>query len=86
MYSCLLILITIPVTTATDERSISIMRRVETYVRSPMPIERLSSLAVLHCYKQREIDIEKVIHSFVVKKERCLVFLLTTRDDIEDQN
>ena len=51
-----------------------------------MPIERLSSLAVLHCYKQREIDIEKVIHSFVVKKERCLVFLLTTRDDIGDQN
>jgi hypothetical protein len=48
-----------------------------------MPIERLSSLAVLHCYKQREIDIEKVIHSFVVKNERRLVFLFATRYDIK---
>jgi len=43
-----------PVTTATAERSfseISITRWVKTDVRSTMLTERLSSLAVLHCYK-----------------------------------
>jgi hypothetical protein len=34
-----------------------------------MIIERLSSLAVLHCYKHLEIDIEKVSDSIAVKKK-----------------
>ena len=70
IYTCLLILITMPATTSTAERSfseISITRRVKTDVRSTMLTERLSSLAVLHCYKQWEIDINKVIDSFAVK-------------------
>ena len=41
---------------------------------------------VLHCYKHWEIDIEKVIHSFVMKKKRRLGFLFATRDVIDDQN
>jgi hypothetical protein len=41
---------------------------------------------VLHCYTHWEIDIEKVINSFVVKKKRHLGFLFATRDDIDDQN
>ena len=59
-----------PATTSTAERSfseISITRRVKTDVRSTMLTERLSSLAVLHCYKHWEIDINKVIDSFAVK-------------------
>ena len=75
-----------PVTTATAERSLSINRRVKTYVRSTMLTERLSSLALLHCYKHCEIDIEKVIDSFAVKKKRRLGFLFATRDDIDDQH
>jgi hypothetical protein len=46
MYSCLLILITIPVTIATAERSFSIMRGIETYVQSTMLIERLWSYSL----------------------------------------
>jgi hypothetical protein len=61
IYICLLILITMPVTTATADRSFSITGRVKTYVRSTMLTERLSSLAVLHCYKHWEIDSEKVL-------------------------
>jgi hypothetical protein len=41
IYSCLLILITVPVATATAERSFRFMGRVETYARSTMFIERL---------------------------------------------
>jgi hypothetical protein len=51
-----------------------------------MLTERLSSLAVFHCYKHWEIDIEKVIHSFVVKKKRRFGFLFAIDDDIDDQN
>jgi hypothetical protein len=50
-----------------------------------MLTERLSSLAVFHCYKHWEIDIEKVIHSFVVKKKRRFGFLFAIDDDIDDQ-
>jgi len=43
-----------PVITATDERSISIMRRAKTIGRSTKSTEGLSSLAALHCNKQLE--------------------------------
>ena len=52
-------------------------------VRPPPPE---SLVLVLHCYKHWEVDIEKVIHSFVMKKKRRLGFLFATRDDIDDQN
>ena len=48
IYICLVILITMPVTTATAERSFSVMRRIKTYVQATMLTERLSSLSVLH--------------------------------------
>ena len=44
IYVCLLVLVTMPVTTATAERSFSVMRRVKMYVRSTMLTERLSAL------------------------------------------
>ena len=64
-----------PITTATADRSFSIMRRAKTYVRSTILTERLSSLASLHCYKHWEIDIEKVIavDYFVVTKKKNVV-------------
>lgn len=69
------ILITMPVATATAERSFSVMRRVKTHVRSTMLSTRLSSLSVLHAYKQWSLDTDKVIDSFALKKTRRLGFL-----------
>jgi len=83
IYVCLLVLVTMPVTTATAERSFSVMRRVKTYVRSTMLTERLSALAVLHAYKHWHIDVEKVIDVFAVKKTRRLGFLFAADPDIE---
>ena len=46
---CLLrIFCTLPVTTAECERSVSVLRRLKSYLRSSMGQERLSSLALLH--------------------------------------
>ncbi|VDI06908.1 Hypothetical predicted protein [Mytilus galloprovincialis] len=80
IYICLLILVTMPVTTATSEMSFSVMRRVKTYVRSTMHTERLSSLSILHAYKHWEIDTEKVIDTFAVKKKRRLGFLFSDQN------
>ena len=44
----IIILLTMPVSTATLERSFSTMRRVKTYLRSTMKTERIAALALMH--------------------------------------
>ena len=68
------ILLTMPVSTATPERSFSTMRRVKTYLRSTMKRERLSALALMHAYRDMPIDVEALIHEFCPKKNRRLAF------------
>jgi hypothetical protein len=46
------LLLTIPVSTASAERSFSAMRRIKTYLRSTMGEDRLSALAILSIEKQ----------------------------------
>lgn len=55
VYCILKILLTMPPTTATAERSFSVMKRVKTYLRSTMGQERLSSLALLHIHSDFDI-------------------------------
>ena len=45
------ILLTMPVSTATPERSFSTMRRVKTYLRPTMKVERLAAPALMHAYR-----------------------------------
>ena len=58
------ILLTMPVSTATPERSFSTMRRVKTYLRSTMKTEWL---ALMHAYRDIPIDVEAVICEFCTK-------------------
>ena len=74
IFICLVVLITMPVSTASAERQFSIMRRVKNYMRSTMSTERMSGLAVLHSYRHMDIDIENVIIQFAGKKDRKLDF------------
>lgn len=69
------ILATMPVATATAERSFTVMQRVKTYLRLTMKTDRLSSLALMHAYKHIEIDIQEVINVFADRKLRRLAFL-----------
>ena len=69
------ILVSMPVATATAERSFSVMRRVKTYLRATMKTERLSSLALMHVYKHVQIDTKEVINVFADRKLRRLAFL-----------
>ena len=46
---------TIPVTTATAERSFSALCRIKTYLRSTMSDERLNNVMLLHVHKHRSL-------------------------------
>ena len=67
---CILrIFCSLPVTTAECERSVSVLRRLKSYLRSSMGQERLSSLALLHVKHSMTIDLDAVISSFVRTSE-----------------
>jgi hypothetical protein len=60
----LLILATLPVTTASAERSFSTLRRLKTYLRSTMTENRLSSLALLNIHQDIVLSPEEVMDVF----------------------
>ena len=63
--SCLLqITATLPVTSASAERTFSVLKRLKTYLRSTMGEERLSGLAHMHIQFNLPIDTEAVIDHF----------------------
>ena len=64
------ILLTMPVSTATPERSFSTTRSVKTYMRSTMLTLRLSSLALLHAYRDVPIDSDRVIRDFLARESQ----------------
>lgn len=64
------ILATLPVSVATAERSFSTLRLLKTYLRSTMTQDRLNGLALLYVYKNKAIDLHKIIDRFANKKRR----------------
>ena len=60
------ILLTIPVTSCTSERSFSALRRLKTFLRSTMTQKRLNDVAFLHIYKDcTGIDANKIVNVFI---------------------
>ena len=68
------ILLTMPVSTATPERSFSTMRRVKTYLHSTMETEWLAAHTLIYACRDIPIDVEAVIREFCAKKNRRLAF------------
>ena len=69
----LLILHTMPASTAKMERSFSALRRHKTYLRTTMLQDRLMiSFAVLHVHRDIDIDID--MRSFTLGKSRHIDF------------
>lgn len=66
------IYLTIPVTTATAERSFSALRRVKTWLRSTMTQERLNNLLLLYAHKHRtdELSLIQIGQDFAGVNER----------------
>lgn len=76
IHALLLIFATLPVTTATVERSFSTLRRLKTYLRSTMGEERLTHLALLNVYRNDKPDPLHVVDVFAKKLARRLELIL----------
>jgi hypothetical protein len=71
------LLMVVPATSATAERSFSALRRLKTYLRGTMGQPRLNSLLVLHCHQDRadRLNLKAVSQEFVsASEQRCKFF------------
>lgn len=61
------ILLTIPVTSCTAERSFSALRRLKTYLRSSMGQSRLNNIAILHVHRDvtGKIDLDELLNRYI---------------------
>ena len=71
------LLLTIPLTSVSNERSYSTLNRIRSYLRTTMTLERLSSLALISMEKSvlNELDRkkelhDKILHEFAIKPRR----------------
>ena len=75
MYTAVVILLVMSVSTATAERSFSAMPHLKNYLRSTMTTERMSGLALMHVHKDTVLEAECIIHQFTRQKNRRLALL-----------
>lgn len=71
------LLLVLPATSATAERSFSMLRRLKTYLRSTMTQKRLNHVCILNSYPELvdNIDLKKIITEFIDRNNfRCQVF------------
>ena len=79
VYVALVTLLTYPVSTCTAERSFSSIKRLKSPLRSTMTQmtdERLSSLAILHIHKHKNVDIDRLVTEFACLQGRRLALCL----------
>lgn len=71
------LLLTVPATSTSCERSLSALRRLGTYLRLPMKQSRLTHLAMLHVHRDETfgLNLDEILREFVLKTpERRNVF------------
>lgn len=61
---------TIPVTSCSCERSISVIRRLKTFLRNTMGQNRLNGLAMLHVHREIKLESTEVIERFALEHPR----------------
>lgn len=62
------ILSTLPISTATPERTFSTLRRLKTYLRSTMTNSRLSGLALLNIHRELNVDSKLILNTIAAKR------------------
>ena len=65
IYTIISILLTMPVSSTTSERSFSALRRMKSYLRSTIGEDRLSILSLMHIHKYVQADLEMIIDDFL---------------------
>ena len=67
---------TIPVTTATLERTFSTVKLLKSYLRTTMGQDRLTELALLYLHRSVNITEEEIIDAFARNRSRRIKFVL----------
>lgn len=70
LFKMIQLAITLPVSSATCERSFSAMRRINNYLRSTMSQERFSKLAILNIERDIIVDTEIILNTFANKNRK----------------
>ena len=70
------LILVMPATNSTSERSFSALHRVKTYLRSTMGQQRLNDLLLLHVHKEitDSLNLKEVVNNFVNNGHRLQVF------------
>jgi hypothetical protein len=74
LLKCIQVAMTIPVTSASCERSFSAMKLIKTYLRNKTGDDRLSDMTVLFTHKNRSLNREKLINTFAERLDRRAKF------------
>ncbi|CAF0797609.1 unnamed protein product [Rotaria sordida] len=64
---------TLPVTTASTERTFSVLKLLKTYLRSTMSQTRLNGLAMMYLYRNLTVNVDSVIDEFAKSNRRLLL-------------
>lgn len=74
--SLLKVLLVMPATNATTERSFSSLRRIKTYLRSTMKQKKLNGLMILHIHKESvdKLKLVNIAREFVARSQRFVTF------------
>jgi hypothetical protein len=70
------LVLVMPATNSTSERSFSTLRRIKTYLRSTMRQDRLNDLMILHVHKDKtnEMNLQSVARNFCFREYRKNIF------------
>ena len=66
---------TVPVTSCSCERSISVLRRLKTYLRNTITQTRMNSLALLNVYRDIPVHTDEKIEQFARDNPRRMKLL-----------
>lgn len=64
------ILLTLPVSTSTSERSFSTLKRLKSYLRNTMGNDRLNGLALLNIHRDITVSPQDVVTALKIKPRR----------------
>ncbi|XP_029345910.1 52 kDa repressor of the inhibitor of the protein kinase-like, partial [Acyrthosiphon pisum] len=70
------VLATLPVSTATPERTFSTLKRVKTFLRSSTGQERLTGIALLSVHRDVTVNPDEVLNQFALQKDRNILLVL----------
>jgi len=72
LYKLMQVALTLPISSATCERSFSVMRRIKTWIRSSMNQDRFTDMSILHIERDisNVIESENILNNFALKNRR----------------